>query len=73
MKLPIMPASGLDPIIRLLAVLVVFFVLVLIYACHLLPNNQQVFTVLSGLVTGFGGALLGLVRGQQVPPIEPAS
>lgn len=52
----------LEPVLVLLAALVVFFAVLLISCAHFFPTDGQTFQVISGLVTGFSGALLMRVK-----------
>ncbi len=54
----------IEPVLRLLAVMVVFFTLLLFVAEKLFPNDGQIFQVISGLLAGYGGALLMRVKPQ---------
>ena len=52
----------LDSILYLLAAMVVFFTILLFVSARFLTNDGQTFQVISGLLTGFAGALLGRVK-----------
>ena len=51
-----------EPIVMLLAGLVVFFTLLLVGVAKFMAMDGQTFQVVSGLVTGFAGALLMRVK-----------
>jgi hypothetical protein len=55
-------AVKLEPVLILLAVLVICFTVALFVAEKAFPNDGQIFQVISGLVTGFSGALLMRVK-----------
>jgi hypothetical protein len=57
----------IDPVLWLLAALIVFSACLVIYCEHMFPMDGQVFQVMSSLVSGFAGALL-----MRVKPATPA-
>jgi len=59
-----------EPIDRLLVAGIVFFTLLLIVVSKWSPNDGQTFQVISGLLTGFGGAFFARLKPpeKQVPP-----
>ena len=59
--------KGLDPVVRLLAGLLVFFTLVLIVTDWFFKSEGQVFQVFSNALSGIVGALL-----MRVKPDSPA-
>ena len=65
----------LEPVIMLLTGLVVFFSLLLIGVAVWMSMDGQTFQVISGLVTGFAGALLMRVkpRAAEDHSTEPAA
>ena len=68
--------KNLDPAIRMLAMLLVFFTLVLFYAEHFFHGDGQLFQVVSNLLSGVAGALLmGIRRELGLPdiPMAPGS
>jgi hypothetical protein len=59
----------IEPITLLMFAAVVFFTLLLIAVSKWSPEDGQTFQVISGLLTGFGGAFLGRVKpAAQHPP-----
>lgn len=54
----------LEPVLRLLTFLVVFFTLDLFIAVKFFPQNATLFQAFYGLLTGFGGAMLLRVKPQ---------
>ena len=54
--------KGLDPVVRLLAGLLVFFTLVLIVTDWFFKSEGQVFQVFSNALSGIVGALLMRVK-----------
>lgn len=48
----------MDPAVYLLAFMVVFFTAILIYVEFVFKSDGQIFQVICGMLTGFGGALL---------------
>lgn len=52
----------LEPILYLLAGMVIFFTVLLFVSAKFLTNDGQTFQVISGLLTGFAGALLARVK-----------
>lgn len=52
----------LDHVLYLLAAMVIFFTVLLFVSAKFLTNDGQTFQVVSGLLTGFAGALLGRVK-----------
>jgi len=54
----------IEPIIYLLAGLLVFFTLCLFAAEHWFATDGQIFQVISGLLTGISGAMLMRVKPQ---------
>lgn len=61
----------LEPVLLLLAAMVIFFTGLLIWSSTHLANDGQTFQVLSGLVTGFAGAFLMRVKPRADRPQEP--
>ena len=51
-----------DPVLKMLCGMVVFFTMVLFVAEKYFGNDAQIFQVVAGLLTGFGGALLMRVK-----------
>jgi len=49
---------SIDKVVYLLTFLVLVFTGLLIYVAKTSPNDGQTFQIVSGLVTGFSGALL---------------
>ncbi len=60
-----------EPIVYLLFAAVVFFTLLLVAISKWSPNDGQTFQVVSGLVTGFAGALLMRVKPPDLRPQLP--
>jgi uncharacterized membrane protein len=54
--------AGVEPVIRLLCLVMIFFTGVLIYCAHMFPNDGVVFTVFSGLLNNCGGALFMRIK-----------
>lgn len=54
--------EGVEPVIKLLCVLMVFFTVVLIYCSHLFPTDGVVFAVFSGVLNNCAGALFMRVK-----------
>jgi hypothetical protein len=54
----------LERVLLLLTFLVVFFTGCLFFSEHFFPQDGQIFQVVSGLLTAFGGALLMRVKPQ---------
>lgn len=54
--------EGVEPIIKLMAALIVFFTLVLIFCEYVFPQDGQVFQVFCGILTGITGAILIRVK-----------
>lgn len=52
----------IEPVVKLLAALIVFLLLVLVAVSKWSPNDGQTFQVISSLLTGFAGALLMRVK-----------
>ena len=50
--------SSIDPILKMLVGLVIFFSLLLIAVARFMSSDGQTFQILSSLVSGFAGALL---------------
>lgn len=59
--------KGLDPVVRLLAGLLVFFTLVLIITDWFFKSEGQVFQVFSNALSGVVGALLMRVKAEETP------
>ena len=57
----------IEPVLLLLFAGMLLFTLVLIYITHLFPANDKVFTVVSGLITGFAGAFFMRVNPRSMP------
>jgi hypothetical protein len=63
--------SRIDPVLRLLAGLIVFFTFVLIACDYGFKSEGQVFQVFSGVLTGLMGAFLARIKPpahDEVPP-----
>ena len=56
------PLEGVEPIIKLLAVLLVFFSLLVIFCDWRFQNDGQVFQVFSNIMSGIAGAILVRVK-----------
>lgn len=56
--------SKLEPVLRLLAALVVFFTVCLFLATRFFPQNATLFNAIYGMANGFGGAMLLRVKPQ---------
>ncbi len=54
--------EGVEPIIKLLSALIIFFTVVLIFCEHFFPADGQVFQVFCGVLTGLVGALMIRVK-----------
>ncbi len=54
--------KSLDPVLRLLAALVIISILLMFAASKWFPSDGQTFQVMSGLINGFAGALLMRVK-----------
>lgn len=52
------PSNRVDSVVLLLTGLVICFVVVLLWVAVYLKSDGQTFQIISGLVTGFSGALL---------------
>jgi len=66
----------LDPLIKMLVGLIVFFALVVMWCAHNLKSDGQTFQVMSGAFSAFVGALLMWIKGQtagQGPADAPAT
>lgn len=68
--------TGIEPVLLLLSALLMFFTVLLFCSSSLYPTDGQIFQVISGLVTGFAGALLMRVKprtaAEETPPgMEP--
>jgi hypothetical protein len=63
----------MDPVLKLLLVGILFFTAALFYCEHRFPSDGQIFQVIAGLLTGFGGAFLAFARKELGVPDEPAS
>jgi len=57
-----MKSPEIEPIILLLAALLIFFTAALFVSEKLFPQDGQIFQVISGLLTGIGGALMMRVK-----------
>lgn len=57
----------IEPVLVLLSVLVLVFTGCLFASEHWFPMDGQIFQVISGLLTGFGGALLMRVKPASKP------
>ena len=57
--------SRIEPVLLLLAFLVVLFAGALFVSERMFPQDGQIFQVISGLTTGFAGALLLRVKPQR--------
>lgn len=71
-----MNPNRLESLDLLLSTLVVFFTILLLLCSKFFPNDGQTFQVISGLLTGFAGALLMRIKGGKhddpTPPKDPA-
>lgn len=65
--------KGLDPVVRLLAGLLVFFTLVLIITDWFFKSEGQVFQVFSNALSGVVGALLMRVKAEEHPKDPPGT
>ena len=63
----------IDAVVYLLAILVVFFTLLLFVSAKFLENDAQTFQVVSGALTGVLGALLMRVKPQEQKDPPPGS
>lgn len=54
--------KDLDPNVRLLFIGTVFFAVILVFVDWLFKGEGQVFQVIAGLLTGFSGALLAMIK-----------
>ena len=61
-----MKPDRLDPIIKLLTLLVVFLVGCLFAQEVFFKDDSQFFQVVSGMATGVLGALLGIITGRRI-------
>ncbi len=61
----------LEPVLYLLAFLVLVFTGCLFASEHWFPNDGQIFQVVSNLLSGFGGALLMRVKPAGKPGEDP--
>lgn len=57
-----------DTTLRVLCGFTVFFTFVTIGVVFWRPNDGQIYTVFSGLLTGFAGALMMHLKGGEKPP-----
>jgi hypothetical protein len=57
-----------DKVIRVLAFFVVFFSGIVLAVAWFRPDDGQTFSVFSGMLGGFGGALLMRFQPEKVPP-----
>lgn len=57
-----------DKALVVLCFFTVFFTAVTITVSNMWPNDAQVYTVFSGLLTGFAGALMMHLKDKPVPP-----
>jgi hypothetical protein len=61
----------MDPVLKLLLIGILFFTAALFYCEHRFPNDGQIFQVIAGLLTGFGGAFLAFARKELGVPDQP--
>ncbi len=62
-----------EPILKLLTALVLIFAVVVILVAKFMDSDGQTFQVMSGLLMGFAGALLGWIKPPSVgTAVEPA-
>lgn len=52
----------IDPVLYLLFIGMVFFAIILIFCEHYFMSDGQMFQVMAGLLTGFGGAFFGRIN-----------
>lgn len=57
-----MNPNRIDPIIRALFLAVFLYTLLLLAIAKLMPNDGQTFQVISTILSGFSGALLGRIH-----------
>ena len=57
-----MSKDGLEPMLLMLCAMVVFFTMILFAAEKFFGSDAQLFQVVAGLLSGFGGALLMRVK-----------
>lgn len=57
-----MNPNRLEPVLVLLAVMILFFTGLLVAMAKFFPTDGQTFQVISGLLTGFGGAFLARIK-----------
>ncbi len=63
--------SAIDPILKMLVALVVFFSLLLIGVARFMSSDGQTFQILSSLVSGFAGALLLRIKPRDASEKDP--
>jgi hypothetical protein len=51
-----------EPILVLLAVMMMFLLVAMFFSEHFFPNDGQMFQVVCGLLTGISGAFLGRIK-----------
>lgn len=68
-----MKPEPLEPILMLLASLMIFFTAMIFVAEHFFPNDGQIFQVVSGLLTGISGAFLMRIKPRAGVQPDPAT
>lgn len=63
--------STVEPILKILCLLMVFFTVVLISVDYLFKGEGQVFQVVSSVLAGVTGAFLARINPHQNPPPGP--
>ena len=65
--------SKVEPVLLLLFGGIVFFTLMLFVSERFFPMDGQIFQVISGLLTGFGGAFMMRVKPRDTPSAPPGT
>lgn len=71
MESPPHKTEPIEPIIKLLTALVVFFILLLMVESRIAPNDGQTFQVISGVLATFSGVLAGRINPMGKKPDQP--
>lgn len=67
------PATSMEPVLILLFVGILFFTGMLFVADKWYPNDGQLFQVVSGLLTAFGGAFMTRIKPKGDDPVALSS
>lgn len=60
-----------EPVLKLLTCLLIFFTAILLYVAKYMDSDGQTFQVISGLLMGVAGALLGWIKPPAPGSVEP--